>query len=169
MSFLYVLGLGLVVLVSYPIASGTNTAAAVATGVFFIGSLVLYFCPTVVASAREHPRKVPVIILNVLLGWTLVGWVIALVWAYSAPERRDVAADTASSDSLARLRAEAARPGLESNDDLPAHDIRRRNPAPAVAAPSAAALKRCPFCAEDVKVEAIKCKHCGSALTVTPS
>lgn len=25
-------------------------------------------------------------------------------------------------------------------------------------------LKRCPFCAEDVRAEAVKCKHCGSEL-----
>lgn len=29
--------------------------------------------------------------------------------------------------------------------------------------------KRCPFCAEDVKIEAIKCKHCGSSLQPPPT
>lgn len=154
MSFLYVLGLGLVVLLSYPVANGTNSAAAVATGVFLIGSVVLYFCPSIVAAAREHPRKVPVIILNVLLGWTILGWVGALVWAYSAPERPASTSD-GNADELAELREHAAKPGWTEV------------PEPLNAPP--AGLKRCPYCAEDVKVEAIKCKHCGSDLTAAPA
>lgn len=32
-----------------------------------------------------------------------------------------------------------------------------------------AGFKKCPFCAEAVRLEAIKCKHCGSTLTTSPA
>lgn len=32
-----------------------------------------------------------------------------------------------------------------------------------------AATRTCPFCAEDIKIEALKCKHCGSMLEPLPT
>ena len=43
--------------------------------------IFLYFVPTALAVCREHRQMAPVIIVNVLLGWTLIGWVAALAWA----------------------------------------------------------------------------------------
>ncbi|WP_026689145.1 superinfection immunity protein [Alteribacter aurantiacus] len=40
-----------------------------------------YFIPTVVALARKKENVVAIFILNLLLGWSFIGWVIALVWA----------------------------------------------------------------------------------------
>lgn len=43
--------------------------------------LLLYFVPTIVAFAKGHLNKTAVLLLNLFLGWTFIGWVIALVWS----------------------------------------------------------------------------------------
>lgn len=42
---------------------------------------VLYFLPTLVAFGRSKRDTGAIFILNFFLGWTAIGWVIALVWA----------------------------------------------------------------------------------------
>jgi len=43
--------------------------------------LLLYFLPTFVALVRQHRQHVAIAFVNLLTGWTLIGWVAALVWA----------------------------------------------------------------------------------------
>lgn len=47
---------------------------------FFVG---LYFLPTILAFGKGHHNRAAIACLNVLLGWTLLGWVVALVWAFT--------------------------------------------------------------------------------------
>lgn len=42
---------------------------------------VIYFIPTIIGA--DHKQSIPIFILNIFLGWTFIGWVIALVWASS--------------------------------------------------------------------------------------
>ncbi|HXX45715.1 MAG TPA: superinfection immunity protein [Candidatus Acidoferrales bacterium] len=42
---------------------------------------VPYFVPTIIAFYRKKANRLAILAVNVLLGWTLIGWVIALVWA----------------------------------------------------------------------------------------
>lgn len=44
-------------------------------------ALAIYLIPAFVAGARNHPNTLAITLLNLLLGWTLLGWVGALVWA----------------------------------------------------------------------------------------
>ena len=44
----------------------------------------LYFAPAMVASGRRHSSARAIWFTNFLLGWTLVGWVVCLLWALSA-------------------------------------------------------------------------------------
>jgi hypothetical protein len=48
--------------------------------------LVIYFVPGMVAYWRHHSRPQVVLLFNLLIGWTLIGWVITLVWAVANPE-----------------------------------------------------------------------------------
>ncbi|MGO0684084.1 superinfection immunity protein [Pseudomonas fulva] len=45
---------------------------------------VLYFLPSMNAKSRKHPNAGSIFALNLLLGWTLIGWVVAVVWSASA-------------------------------------------------------------------------------------
>lgn len=45
--------------------------------------LLLYFVPTIIAGFRGHRNGVSIFVINLFLGWTFVGWVIALAWASS--------------------------------------------------------------------------------------
>lgn len=49
--------------------------------VFIAVAIYLYFIPAIYASRKNRRDTMPILVLNVLLGWTLVGWVVALVWA----------------------------------------------------------------------------------------
>jgi hypothetical protein len=42
---------------------------------------VLYLLPAIMAFGRSKRDAVSILVLNLLLGWTMIGWVIALVWA----------------------------------------------------------------------------------------
>ncbi len=46
---------------------------------FLIIFLVIYFIPTIVGWNKKNGTSI--MLLNLFLGWTLVGWVVALVWA----------------------------------------------------------------------------------------
>jgi len=44
--------------------------------------LVLYFAPWLLAYVLDRRRQHAIGLLNLCLGWTLVGWVVAFLWAY---------------------------------------------------------------------------------------
>jgi hypothetical protein len=48
----------------------------------FLGfGFVMYFLPSIVALARSKRDIIAIVLLNLFLGWTMIGWVVALVWA----------------------------------------------------------------------------------------
>ena len=52
-----------------------------------IVGLLVYFLPTFIALMRGHHNTFAIVALNILAGWTFVGWVAALVWSLTAIQR----------------------------------------------------------------------------------
>jgi len=52
-----------------------------------IVGFVIYFVPLIIAILRKKSNVVAIGALNVLLGWSLIGWVVALVWALSKDQQ----------------------------------------------------------------------------------
>src|SRR5581483_11188932 len=50
--------------------------------------LVPYFLPTIIAILRQKTNTGSIFALNLLLGWSLIGWVVALIWALSSDNLR---------------------------------------------------------------------------------
>ncbi|WP_041752371.1 superinfection immunity protein [Pseudomonas protegens] len=102
------------------------------SGVIFIPAF--YMLPTIEAWIRKRSNLSAIAAVNFFLGWSLLGWVGALVWALKQPS--------------AVVVAESPRT-TPTNFGAPAQEKPKKN---------------CRFCGEEILAIAIKCKHCGSDL-----
>ena len=50
--------------------------------------ILLYFLPAIIG--RDKRDAAGIFLLNLFLGWTVIGWVIALIWACTAEPNRTV-------------------------------------------------------------------------------
>lgn len=48
---------------------------------------LFYMLPTLIAYGRDIPQRQAIAVANMLLGWTLIGWVVAVIWATNAPNQ----------------------------------------------------------------------------------
>jgi hypothetical protein len=59
--------------------------AAIVTCVLILALCVAayfaYFLPTIIASKRQHRNLASISLVNIFLGWTFIGWFVALLWA----------------------------------------------------------------------------------------
>ena len=105
-----------------------NTAPGFGAFLLVAFLIAFYFLPTIVAACRRHLSTGAIIVLNILLGWTFLGWVIALVWACSSNTRRN-RIETAQVTANVMVRTQEAvagagllqdaRPGVKHSGLLP--------------------------------------------------
>lgn len=89
--FIGIAGLsGLVALVV--LANGGGVGSFLLGGLGFLGGLI-YFIPTFVAYENEQDNSASILVLNLLLGWALIPWVIALIWAMSKKQTTEPMAE----------------------------------------------------------------------------
>jgi len=62
---------------------GSGAAKELVLIPIFVG---FYILPTLVAWLRRHPRRWTITWINLLLGWTAVGWVVAMVMNFVLTE-----------------------------------------------------------------------------------
>jgi len=49
---------------------------------FFGGfGFLMYFLPTIIAAVRSKRDTLAIFLLNLFLGWSVIGWIVALIWA----------------------------------------------------------------------------------------
>lgn len=110
---------------------GNPSTGDAAGGLLLIAAgAALYLLPAAVAIFRAHHNLPALVALNLLLGWTLVGWVAALVWALARPVEF-------------RPAANPAAPAPKLPDD-------GRQPCPRCAEPILRAARVCRFCGAEL-------------------
>lgn len=51
--------------------------------IFWLGfAAVLYFLPTIIAAYKKHPSILWIFLINLFFGWTFIGWLIPVLWAF---------------------------------------------------------------------------------------
>jgi hypothetical protein len=67
--------------------SWLNGVRTFGIGLFIVVCLILlplHFLPTIIAIVGHKKSTLGVFIVNLFLGWTVIGWVVALVWALAS-------------------------------------------------------------------------------------
>ena len=111
-------------------AAGDAADGAVLMVIWLAVGGFLYFLPTIIASRRRVPNQGTVFVVNFFLGWTFIGWIVALAQAMKDPSSGPV------------------------TPALPVVPIAHR---------------KCPWCAEDIRQEAIVCRYCSRDVASVPT
>ena len=135
---------------------------AIAVIVLALVSFLVYFLPSIIASRRQAQNGCAIFIVNLLFGWTFIGWLVALIWALADSPKRDItiqnyvpAPSPDNAQSTQRTCPNCGRRVLTTTDKCLhcGYDLSRR-------------MKVCPYCGEDILHTAIKCRYCQSDLPV---
>lgn len=56
--------------------------------IILVAIALVTFIPAIVAYSRNHRNTLPIFLICLFAGWTLIGWVGALIWACMAGQSK---------------------------------------------------------------------------------
>ena len=117
-----------------------------------LGPLLLaaYFIPFFIAAGRKHRFSTAIGLINLLLGWTGIGWLAAIIWAVNR-DVREAGEDDAPSGLYFMNEPHLNEPGIE----------------PVIGNEEHGETGQCAFCAESIKAQARVCWFCGREVSPT--
>ena len=81
--FLFAVGLPFVCILALILRFGNHTGLSILSWGLLI---LLYYIPAGIAYLRRHRQRLTILILNLLGGWSGIGWLAAIVWACTSDE-----------------------------------------------------------------------------------
>lgn len=127
-------------------------AVAIAVGI------AVYLLPAIIAGIRGHASAWGIFALNLLLGWSGIVWIIALIWALSNKGQ------AVQQTVIVHNNGEAWQPPQPIYIPVPqppVQSLQGTTPQPLIDSDTRA----CPSCAETIKAAAIKCRFCGEQVS----
>lgn len=65
--------------------TGASWATPIGIPLLAVVGGLIWLAPIFVARSRNAPNRGPIVVITLFLGWSLVGWVVALAMAFADP------------------------------------------------------------------------------------
>jgi heme/copper-type cytochrome/quinol oxidase subunit 2 len=55
---------------------------------FLVISALVYIIPALIALLKRRPKRITIMLINILLGWTVIGWIVAFIWSLKGSKKK---------------------------------------------------------------------------------
>ena len=126
-------------------------------------AIALYLLPAILAGLRGHVSAWGIFALNLMLGWSGILWIVALIWALSNKGQAHNQTVIVSNH-----QGEGGPSPQPIYIPVPQPAQSQMLPGDAPVVPLLESDTRaCPSCAETIRAAAIKCRFCGEQVSPT--
>ncbi len=98
---------------------------------------VIYYVPTIIAYVRRRPDLASIALFNVFLGWTIIGWIIAIVWCFRKRKPAAEAQQAYEESPLTYTASVAPAPAPAPQEEAHAQPAALEPPAAEIPVPAA--------------------------------